>query len=109
MTHLIFSVRHPCPAHVNFLNLLALFQGFAAGSALQCLPRQHFAAPATRRNVGRSSLRAVAEGQDEDGPKLTFGSNRNAARGYTEEDSAGQSNIFAVEVTLGCHCSARFN
>ena len=49
-------------------------------------------------------MRAAAEGDGEkanvnkEGPKLTFGTNANAARGYTEEDSAGQSDIFAVEV-----------
>ena len=46
-------------------------------------------------------MRAAAEGENKEGPKLTFGTNANAARGYTEEDSAGQSNIFAVEVIRG--------
>ncbi|BDA43445.1 hypothetical protein COCOBI_04-4570 [Coccomyxa sp. Obi] len=48
------------------------------------------------RRIERCRLRAVAEAEEEK-VGLSFSANRNAARGYTEEDSAGQSNIFAVE------------
>lgn len=41
-------------------------------------------------------MRVAAE--QGDGPKFSFESNKRAAVGYTEEDSAGQTNIFAVEV-----------
>ncbi|KAK9859840.1 hypothetical protein WJX84_006835 [Apatococcus fuscideae] len=54
-----------------------------------------------RHQTTRRSLQPVrAEGekpQEGQGQKLSFEASRRAAMGYTEEDSAGQTNIFAVE------------
>mmetsp|Transcript_31160 Transcript_31160/g.101587 ORF Transcript_31160/g.101587 Transcript_31160/m.101587 type:complete len:154 (-) Transcript_31160:40-501(-) len=48
-----------------------------------------------RRVRGRTASRAARAAADDE--ELTFDTNKNAALGFTEEDSAGQSNIFAVE------------
>ena len=44
----------------------------------------------------------VVRAEEKDGPKLTFKANDRAALGFTEADSAGQTNIFAVEVYTFC-------
>jgi hypothetical protein len=38
--------------------------------------------------------------EEENKPSLSFKANDRAALGFTEQDSAGQTNIFAVEVSL---------
>eukprot|EP00193_Tetraselmis_chui_P008209 CAMPEP_0177765616 /NCGR_PEP_ID=MMETSP0491_2-20121128/8086_1 /TAXON_ID=63592 /ORGANISM="Tetraselmis chuii, Strain PLY429" /LENGTH=146 /DNA_ID=CAMNT_0019281975 /DNA_START=74 /DNA_END=514 /DNA_ORIENTATION=- len=45
---------------------------------------------------GRRSLVVRAE-EEENKPSLSFKANDRAALGFTEQDSAGQTNIFAVE------------
>ncbi|KAK9844043.1 hypothetical protein WJX81_002857 [Elliptochloris bilobata] len=82
--------------------VMSLVSGFAGSR--QCLAGGSVSldrAVPLRRVCSRPSVvRATAtteEQTDDNRPKLTFGANANAARGYTEEDSAGQSNIFAVE------------
>ncbi|GAB4822760.1 hypothetical protein N2152v2_009806 [Parachlorella kessleri] len=66
------------------LTAFACFSSSLAGKAAQACKRQQTARRAVRCNA-----------QDEQ--KSFFESNRRAAVGYTDEDSAGQSNIFAVE------------
>ena len=56
--------------------------------------RSSVAARAPRRSM------VVVRAEEDDGPKLTFKANDRAALGFTEADSAGQTNIFAVEVLL---------
>eukprot|EP00873_Tetraselmis_striata_P018533 jgi/Tetstr1/438797/TSEL_027306.t1 len=52
--------------------------------------RKQTAAPARRCAV-------VVRAEDDDKPKLSFKANDRAALGFTDQDSAGQTNIFAVE------------
>ncbi len=49
--------------------------------------------PAARR-AAAAPARAAADGPER---KLDFGANRNAGVGFVESDSAGQTNVFAVE------------
>eukprot|EP00892_Ulva_mutabilis_P011833 jgi/Ulvmu1/9021/UM005_0112.1 len=58
---------------------------FAQASRAQCTVRP--ACTASRRVIARA----------EEADKISFKPNNNAALGFTEDDSAGQSNIFAVE------------
>uniref|UniRef100_A0A061S2D2 Uncharacterized protein n=1 Tax=Tetraselmis sp. GSL018 TaxID=582737 RepID=A0A061S2D2_9CHLO len=47
--------------------------------------------------VRRGTFVVRAEENDSDAPKFSFKANDRAALGFTEQDSAGQTNIFAVE------------
>lgn len=75
---------------------------FAQTSLKTALPTSRTLAgqrPTTCQPAARApfSFRVCAATETDEGPKLSFKSNSRSAVGYTEEDSAGQTNIFAVE------------
>lgn len=81
----------------------AAHPALAARQSCQCQPP--FVRPG-RGRLDRMAIRTRAQEEDDIKEELKegvrdvkgfFTGNSNAARGYTEEDSAGQSNIFAVE------------
>ncbi|CAK0781075.1 hypothetical protein CVIRNUC_005278 [Coccomyxa viridis] len=73
--------------------------GLAAPSGWQCCPCQPLLVRPRRARFDRSSIKVRAEEEEEKkvDVKSFFSGSTNASRGYTDEDSAGQSNIFAVE------------
>lgn len=77
------------------------------GTVRGMFTRQHLHTSRNCRTATRGLVRAVAETEkqaetegriaENDQRTLSFGNNSRSGLGYTAEDSAGQSNIFAVE------------